>query len=98
MYLHSAAYDFCTKLANKGEKVPDIAFAGGFSSEDGVFKALALGAHMVSMALPFLKWANVSVDRIIEEVEGLRKELSVAMWFCGSKTIEDLKDHHKQIR
>ena len=27
--------------------MPDIAFAGGFSSEDGVFKALALGAPSV---------------------------------------------------
>jgi len=44
LHLHSAAYEFCKKLADKGERVPDIAFAGGFSSEDGVFKALALGA------------------------------------------------------
>ena len=44
LYLHSAAYEFCQKLADRGERVPDIAFAGGFSSEDGVFKALALGA------------------------------------------------------
>jgi glutamate synthase domain-containing protein 2 len=44
LYLHSAAYDFCNRLAERGERVPDIAFAGGFSSEDGVFKALALGA------------------------------------------------------
>jgi glutamate synthase domain-containing protein 2 len=44
LYLHAAAADFCRKLADKGERVPDIAFAGAFSSEDGVFKALALGA------------------------------------------------------
>jgi len=44
LYLHAAAYEFCRKLADKGERVPDIAFAGAFSSEDGVFKALALGA------------------------------------------------------
>jgi len=44
LYLHSAAYEFCQTLANKGERPPDIAFAGGFSSEDGVFKALALGS------------------------------------------------------
>ena len=47
IYLHSATYDFCRKLDEKGERVPDIAFAGGFSSEDGVFKALALGAPYV---------------------------------------------------
>ena len=44
LYLHSAAYEFCQKLADRGEQPPDIAFAGGFSSEDGVFKALALGS------------------------------------------------------
>jgi glutamate synthase domain-containing protein 2 len=44
LYLHAAAYEFCKKLADKDERVPDIAFAGGFSNEDGVFKALALGA------------------------------------------------------
>jgi glutamate synthase domain-containing protein 2 len=37
-------YEFAKKLADKGERVPDLAFAGGFSSEDGVFKAIALGA------------------------------------------------------
>ncbi|MBN1177401.1 MAG: FMN-binding glutamate synthase family protein [Dehalococcoidales bacterium] len=44
LYLHAAAAEFCQKLADRGERVPDIAFAGAFSSEDGVFKALALGA------------------------------------------------------
>ncbi len=47
LYLHSAAYEFCKKLTDRGERVPDIAFAGGFCSEDGVFKALALGAPFV---------------------------------------------------
>jgi glutamate synthase domain-containing protein 2 len=44
IYLHSAAYEFTKILADKGEKVADLAFAGAFSSEDGLFKALALGA------------------------------------------------------
>ncbi len=47
LYLHAAAYEFCKKLTDRGERVPDIAFAGGFSSEDGVFKALALGAPFI---------------------------------------------------
>jgi glutamate synthase domain-containing protein 2 len=47
IYLHSAAYEFCKKLTDRGERVPDIAFAGGFSSEDGIFKALAMGAPFV---------------------------------------------------
>jgi glutamate synthase domain-containing protein 2 len=44
LYLHAAAYEFAKMLADKGQRPPDLAFAGGFSSEDGVFKALALGA------------------------------------------------------
>jgi len=47
LYLHAAAYEFAQKLADRGEQVPDLAFGGGFSSEDGVFKALALGAPFV---------------------------------------------------
>ncbi|MBN1102724.1 MAG: FMN-binding glutamate synthase family protein [Deltaproteobacteria bacterium] len=44
IYLHSMAYELCERLASRGKWVPDIAFAGGFSAEDHVFKALALGA------------------------------------------------------
>ncbi len=47
LYLHAAAYEFVQKLADKGVRTPDLAFAGGFSSEDGIFKALALGAPFV---------------------------------------------------
>jgi len=47
LYLHATAAEFARKLADKGERVPDIAFAGGFSSEDGVFKALAMGSPFV---------------------------------------------------
>ncbi len=44
IYLHAMAYELCRILDEKGARVPDIAFAGGFSSEDHIFKALSLGA------------------------------------------------------
>ncbi|MEW5721630.1 MAG: FMN-binding glutamate synthase family protein [Thermodesulfobacteriota bacterium] len=44
LYLHSMAYELCQRLSHHGRRVPDIALAGGFSAEDHVFKALALGA------------------------------------------------------
>jgi glutamate synthase domain-containing protein 2 len=44
LYLHSAAAQFAARLALRGHRVPDLAFAGGFSAEDHVFKALSLGA------------------------------------------------------
>jgi glutamate synthase domain-containing protein 2 len=46
-YLQALTYKFCEKLKGKGIRVPDIAMAGGFSSEDGVFKALAMGSPYV---------------------------------------------------
>jgi len=47
LYLHAAAAEFADKLAARGERVPDLAFAGGFSDEGHLFKALAIGAPYV---------------------------------------------------
>jgi len=46
-YLESLTYKFCKQLTERGIKVPDIAIAGGFSSEDGIFKAIAMGSPYV---------------------------------------------------
>ncbi len=43
-YLQSLAIQMADKLTSRGIRVPDLAVGGGFSSEDGVFKALAMGA------------------------------------------------------
>ncbi len=68
LYLHAAAHEFCQKLADKGERVPDIAFAGAFSSEDGVFKALAMGAPFVkavcmgrALMIPGMVGKNIAI-------------------------------------
>jgi glutamate synthase domain-containing protein 2 len=46
-YLEALAYQFAEKLASKRLRVPDLAVAGGFSEEAGVFKAIAMGAPYV---------------------------------------------------
>ncbi|UCB56441.1 MAG: FMN-binding glutamate synthase family protein [Candidatus Omnitrophota bacterium] len=46
-YLQALAYEFCQKLAKKGMHLPDIAIAGGFSTEDHIFKVIAMGAPYV---------------------------------------------------
>ena len=43
-YLQSMANELAEKLAQQGAYVPDLAIAGGFSSEDHIFKVLALGS------------------------------------------------------
>jgi glutamate synthase domain-containing protein 2 len=47
IYLQSLAYQFARRLEDKGRFVPNLAIAGGFSLEDHVFKAIALGAPFV---------------------------------------------------
>jgi len=43
-YLQSMANELIGRLRAKGAFIPDIAMAGGFSSEDHIFKVLAMGA------------------------------------------------------
>ncbi len=47
--LHSKAYEYAKILADKGQKVVDMAFAGGLAKEDQIFKALALGAPFTKL-------------------------------------------------
>ena len=83
LYLHAAAYEFAKKLADKGERVPDIAFAGGFSSEDGVFKALALGA-------PFVKAVCMGRALMIPGMVGK----NIAQWMKDN----DLPENRQRVR
>jgi len=44
IYLQAMAYNFASMLAARGEYVPDLVIAGGFTLEDHIFKGLAMGA------------------------------------------------------
>jgi hypothetical protein len=64
--LHSKTYEYASILAAKGQKVVDLAFAGGLAREDHIFKALALGAPYVklvcmgrSLMIPGFLGANI---------------------------------------
>jgi len=47
--LHSLLYQYAKKIADKGEYVPALALAGGFTFEDQIFKGLAIGAPFVKL-------------------------------------------------
>ncbi|MFC1639451.1 FMN-binding glutamate synthase family protein [Gemmatimonadota bacterium] len=47
--LHSLLYKYAKRLSDKGEHVPALAVAGGFTFEDQIFKGLALGAPFVKL-------------------------------------------------
>ena len=43
-YLQSLAREFAEKLTARGMRVPDLAMGGGFATEDGIYKVLAMGS------------------------------------------------------
>jgi glutamate synthase domain-containing protein 2 len=47
--LHSLAYNYAKQLDESGQHVPALAYAGGFTFEDQIFKGLALGAPYVKL-------------------------------------------------
>ncbi len=49
IHLHAKAYEYASILAAKGHSVVDMSFAGGFATEDHIFKALALGAPFTKL-------------------------------------------------
>jgi glutamate synthase domain-containing protein 2 len=48
-YLEALTYRYAKSLSDRGEYVPPIAFAGGLSMEDHLFKVIAMGAPFVKM-------------------------------------------------
>jgi len=49
VHLHSLLYQYAETLAARGEHLPAMAVAGGFSFEDHIFKGLAMGAPFVKI-------------------------------------------------
>lgn len=99
IYIHSAAYDFCRKLMERGERVPDIAFAGGFASEDGIFKALSLGAPYVkaicmgrALMIPGMVGKNIAEWLAKSDLPKTVSQygMSVEEIFVNYKTVKDI--------
>jgi glutamate synthase domain-containing protein 2 len=72
--LHSLLYRYAKHLADRGEYVPALALAGGFTFEDQIYKGLALGApfvKLIGMARSPIAAAMVgkTIGRTIEEHE-----------------------------
>jgi isopentenyl-diphosphate delta-isomerase len=65
--------------------------SGGIRTGLDMAKALALGAHLTSMALPFLRWARESAEEVVRGVDRLREELLVCLWYTGSRTVSALR-------
>lgn len=65
---------------------------GGLRSGSDIAKAVALGATLGGMALPFLKPAIEGEDALFEVIEDTLWQLRVAMFLTGSGSIQELRN------
>lgn len=105
-YLQCVAYEFCERLSKKGMRVPDIAIAGGFSSEDHVFKVLAMGSPYVkavcmgrALLIPGMVGKNIGnwiknneLPKTVSEYGKTEKEIFVCYEELLDKYGKDMKD------
>ncbi len=96
-YLQSLAYEFCEKLNKRGIRVPDIAIGGGFSTEDGIFKAIAMGSPYVkavcmgrALMIPGMVGKNIG--------EWLKEEKLPKTVSRYGKTLEEIFIYYEELK
>ena len=86
LHLEALAYRYARRLEAQGKFVPHIAVAGGFSLEDHVFKAIALGA-------PFVKAVCMGRATMIPAMVGK----NVGEWLNAGKLPRDLQKYGNTV-
>lgn len=79
---------------------PDLPLiaSGGIVTGVDVAKCLALGAGLVGMARPLLLAALESDEALQQRLEITLRQLAIAMFCCGARTVGDLKPDRIYLR
>ena len=98
LHLHSQAYKYAKILADQGEKVVDMAFAGGLAKEDQIFKALSLGGEFTKLvcmgrALMIPAYLGANIEGVLhperrEKISGHWEKLPATVNAYGKKAEE----------
>jgi isopentenyl-diphosphate delta-isomerase len=86
-------------IVNVREVAPDVPLIASGGLRDGleVAKAIALGADLAGLAMPFLQAAAVSEAALHELVQVLMAEITTVLFCTGNATLKDLK-HSKALK
>lgn len=79
-----------TSIRTIAPRIPLVA-SGGLRNGLDAAKAIALGADLAGMALPFLQAANESESALDELIQILKAELATTLFCTGNRTLDDLK-------
>ncbi|MFN2460595.1 MAG: type 2 isopentenyl-diphosphate Delta-isomerase [Candidatus Velthaea sp.] len=85
-------YTTANATASIRKRLPDVPLvaSGGVRSGVDIAKAIALGADVCGVALPFLEAANVSAEAVHALVDEYVTALRIAQFASGARTIADL--------
>lgn len=83
-------------ILNIRQAAPNLAIfaSGGLRNGIDIAKSIALGATLGGMASPFLKAANRSLEKTIETINLIRREIQVCMFGCGCRNLDQLHKVH----
>ena len=95
-YIQAQVHEFVEKLKARGKNVPNLAMAGGFLNENGVFKAIVMGAPDVKavcmgrgLMIPGMVGKNIA--KWIEE-DDLPKKVSQY-----GRRVEEIFVHYEEL-
>jgi len=77
------------EVRSVSKDIPVIA-TGGIRTGMDIAKAIALGANSAGIALPLLKPAQESSEKVVKALEKIIGELRTVMFLTGSKSIKEL--------
>jgi len=66
--------------------------SGGIQNGIDVGKCIALGADLGGIAGPFLKTAADSLEKTVEKINEIRREIHICMFSAGAGNMEELKN------
>lgn len=80
-------------IINVRNAAPDLkVFAsGGLREGIDIAKCIALGASLGGMASPFLKAANQSVEKTVDTISLIRRQIEITMFASGTANLEQLR-------